>query len=170
MLESTFSKPIKQGSFISSYYSRLLTFELKWADTSILCVRAREIFPPSMCSILWIESWKPISRVLSASSNTKALTFSSLKLFVCYKWYNRRPGVQNKMLVPFLSLDFSWLVSSPPYKHPEMMNGHLFKHRLAYFWPCTHSSRVGHITIMPVPSSRLVILLSWMILLTRGIK
>lgn len=112
--EPIFSNPINCGLFISNYYNKLLTFELKWADTSILCVFDRDIFPPRMDSILWIASWKPISSVRSASSKTKALMLSSLKLLVCSKWYKTRPGVQNRILVPFLSLDFSWLVSSPP--------------------------------------------------------
>ena len=72
--------------------------------------------------------------------------------------------------MPLRSLFFSWLVCSPPIRQPGTIKGALFKHLNAYFCPCRHSSLLGQIIIITVPSSLLVITLFSIYWLMSGMR
>ena len=88
----------------------------------------------------------PSSNILSASSSTTHSTWSNLKVSVFSRWSTRRPGVDIKMLTPFLILAFSAFLFSPPVSR----QGTIQMKALHSFWNhsklCTASSRVGTMT------------------------
>ena len=56
---------------------------------------------------------KPISSILSASSNTKICTWPRLSIF-CSTWSSKRPGVATKISIPVFKCGVCVRISTPP--------------------------------------------------------
>mmetsp|Transcript_29141 Transcript_29141/g.58196 ORF Transcript_29141/g.58196 Transcript_29141/m.58196 type:complete len:256 (-) Transcript_29141:1025-1792(-) len=143
----SFSTSTYTADFWMERRARSSTFLVWVAEKSIVCLFLGRSLMMDLRS-----SSKPISRILSASSMTNTCRLSYLNPLVFCMWSKSLPGVATRTQTPRPSLSASVFLFAPPMTSPCVCGCPPAPHRsLSTPYICRLSSRVGDITMAPVP-------------------
>mmetsp|Transcript_14232 Transcript_14232/g.40402 ORF Transcript_14232/g.40402 Transcript_14232/m.40402 type:complete len:233 (-) Transcript_14232:191-889(-) len=134
------------GDFLKESLAKSLTLFVCVAEKRQVCLSLGKSL-----MICFISSSKPMSRILSASSMTRAWRFLKLKLGVFCRWSSSLPGVHTSKFTPLASFSASVFLLDPPITRPKVCEWwpDMSSSHTPYVWRA--SSLVGEMMITPAP-------------------